>query len=105
MSVALISADDFAEPLGRQRGRQGHDPAALAARMMEEFDKNGSNKLNSDELLASMTSLREQHGSGLGGAGAERRMGKVSVQMLPVKARKELISLAAPNVKSQGVPI
>ncbi|MEP3480494.1 MAG: EF-hand domain-containing protein [Fuerstiella sp.] len=82
---------------GQGRGMQGRvggqerDPAALAARMMKEFDKDGDNKLNTAELVALMTSFRDRRGSGPGGNGpggngqgakgagadgAERRMGK-----------------------------
>lgn len=55
---------------GEQRqGRQGGDPAQMVARMMQEFDKDGDQKLDSKELAALLTSMRERRG---GGPGAQR---------------------------------
>jgi hypothetical protein len=47
---------------GQRQGRQtgDRDPAQLVARMMKEFDKNGDQKLDSKELAALLTSMRER---------------------------------------------
>lgn len=116
MSVALFSADCFAQPPGRQRaansgkpgaqngerpqrgerGQRGpkgqgaegqrqrpqagqgqqRDPAELAARMMKEFDKDGDNKLNPQELVALLTSMRDRRMSADGAAGGGQRGGR-----------------------------
>ncbi len=49
---------------GQGRGMQQMDPARLAARMLETFDKDGDKKLNAEELTALLTQMR----SGRGGA-------------------------------------
>ncbi len=40
------------------------DPEVVAAKMMEQFDKDGDSKLNSNELVALLKSLRERMQSG-----------------------------------------
>lgn len=61
----------------RQRPQAGQgqqrDPAELAARMMKEFDKDGDNKLSSEELVALLTSMRERRMSAVGAAGGSQR--------------------------------
>ena len=72
-----------ARGLGRRLpGRQGaggggaaeRDPAAIVARLMQEFDKDGDQKLDSTELTALLTSMRERRGQvGLRGGGTPRQ--------------------------------
>ncbi|WP_404310337.1 EF-hand domain-containing protein [Neorhodopirellula lusitana] len=45
------------------------DPAKIAERMMQSFDKDGDQKLDQTELTAMLTSLRERRGGREGGAG------------------------------------
>ena len=95
--VGLLAYDSPAqEPgkrLGGQRGqaenganrgpeRQGRgglaaerDPAQLVARLMQEFDKDGDQKLDSKELTAMMISLRDRRGGAVRD-GAQGRPGK-----------------------------
>lgn len=54
---------------GRGPERQGRggpgaerDPAQMVARLMQEFDKDGDQKLDSTELTALMTSMRDRRG-------------------------------------------
>ena len=86
LSVALLAVDCSAEPPGRrgERGKPGagqrrgpgqgqgqkpgagqqRDPAQMVARMMQEFDKDGDQKLNLQELTAMMKSMRERRENG-----------------------------------------
>ena len=54
----------------RQRGQRGHrqggdrNPEQMVARMMQQFDKDGDNKLDVKELTALLTNMRERRGSG-----------------------------------------
>lgn len=61
---------------GDMAGRRGQaganpmmeaDPAKVAAKMMETFDKDGDGKLGSAELIALVKSMRERMGRGQGG--------------------------------------
>ena len=57
------------------RGPQGggQDSQQMVARMLQRFDQNGDQKLDSTELAALLTSLRERRGMGRGNeAGAGR---------------------------------
>jgi hypothetical protein len=57
-------------PATRQGGQAGNrDPAQMVARMMEEFDKDGDQKLDAKELTALLASMRERRE---GGQGARR---------------------------------
>ncbi|MCP4785076.1 MAG: hypothetical protein GY903_32455 [Fuerstiella sp.] len=96
LSVALLAVSCSAEPPGRQRGERApgangqrragegqrggagasRDPQQMVARMMKEFDKDGDSKLNTRELTAMFTSMRERRDSGEGpGAAAGRKPG------------------------------
>ena len=84
LSVGLLSYDSPAqEPGTRPGGQRGQaekganrgperqrrgglaaerDPAQMVARLMQEFDKDGDQKLDSKELTAMMISLRDRRG-------------------------------------------
>ncbi len=53
------------------KGGQGRmDPSAMAARMIQQFDKNGDKSLNVRELTTALTTMRERRGqAGKGGMG------------------------------------
>ena len=61
---------------GEGKGRDGQgrmaqrmaDPAKMVERMMQEFDKDGDQKLDAKELTALLTSMRERIGQGVGAA-------------------------------------
>ncbi|MEM6690782.1 MAG: EF-hand domain-containing protein [Planctomycetota bacterium] len=60
---------------GAQRGnRGGGDQTQLVARMLQEFDTDGDQKLDVNELTALMTSMRERR-MGQGGSGGQRGPG------------------------------
>ena len=59
------------EPGARNGGPP--DPSKLAAKLIEEFDKDGDKALNVEELTAAMKSLRS--GQGRRGGGRQRRPG------------------------------
>ena len=50
-----------ARPQGRPRP-QGISPEQIAARLMQEFDKDNDQKLNTKELAALLTSMRQRRG-------------------------------------------
>lgn len=58
------SADAGADGARRGRGGPGadRDPAQLVSRMMQEFDKDGDQKLDSTELTALLKSMRDRRG-------------------------------------------
>ena len=76
IAVALLGYDASAkapenQPGGKRgaaarQGRSGpgaeRDPAQMVARMMQEFDKDGDQKLDSAELTALLTSMRQRRG-------------------------------------------
>ena len=43
----------------------GFSPEQIAARMIEEFDADGDEKLNAEELQKMMTTMRERRGAGM----------------------------------------
>jgi len=49
---------------GGEGGMRGGDPAMVARMMMQRFDKDGDQKLNSDELLAALGAMRQMVGPG-----------------------------------------
>lgn len=61
----------------------GGDPAKIVARMMDQFDKDGDEKLDVTELTALFTSMRERSGNSplmeklRPGARGERQIGEV----------------------------
>ena len=83
ISVGLLAYDASAmapeNESGGKRGaaaRQGRggpgaerDPAQMVARMMQEFDKDGDQKLDSAELTALLSSMRQRRGAQMGGQG------------------------------------
>ncbi len=93
LSVVLLAYDASAQAPGKrpdgqrgpaqkgagQQGRGGpaaeRDPAQMVARMMEEFDKDGDQKLDAKELTALLTSMRDRRG-GAGQAGAGQGQAK-----------------------------
>ena len=54
-----------------QKGQMGQrpNPAAIAVKMIEKFDRNGDRALNAKELTAALTAMREQRGNRGGGPG------------------------------------
>ena len=79
-TVTLGQADGQGKGKGGAKGKgkggagkgagQAQDPAALAARMISQFDKDGDRALNARELEAALRSMRERRGEqGPGGAG------------------------------------
>ncbi|GAB5403350.1 MAG: hypothetical protein Aurels2KO_15810 [Aureliella sp.] len=56
------------------------DPTAVAAKMMEQFDKDGDSKLSSTELVALIKSLRERMQGQGGRPGMEGRAGAAGRQ-------------------------
>ncbi|NND97067.1 MAG: hypothetical protein HKN47_07050 [Pirellulaceae bacterium] len=81
------AGQDGAKQNGAKLGARGaaeRDPAQLVARMMQEFDKDGDQKLDVQELTALLKSMRERRGQAGGRpggrpdgaqAGARRRPG------------------------------
>ncbi|MCR9198960.1 MAG: EF-hand domain-containing protein [Planctomycetaceae bacterium] len=75
---------------GKGKGQQGsgqmgdRDPAAVAKRMIQEFDKDGDQKLSLAELTMALKAMQErraggqagQRGRGKGGAGGAQGAGK-----------------------------
>jgi hypothetical protein len=55
---------------GKGKGGATADPAALAAQMIREFDKDGDGALNQAELTAAITASHQRAGKGKGGAPA-----------------------------------
>jgi len=89
LTLAWIAVDCSAAPPEGMRGQRareggqgggervqqrGGDPAQMIARMMQEFDKDGDQKLDTRELTALMTSMRERR-AGAAGAGGARAGG------------------------------
>ena len=76
--LALIAAPSFAappekgprpengarpqKPGGRPQGRPGMNPEQMVARLMQQFDKDGDQKLDKKELTALLTFMRQQRG-------------------------------------------
>lgn len=58
------------------QGRRQADPEKLAAKMLEEFDSNGDEKLNARELAALLTSMRDRRGRGSAQDGQQGRRGQ-----------------------------
>ena len=85
MLVAGIAVECQAEKPKRDRQQQGQrqrpgkqrpgakDPAQMAAQMMAKFDTNSDNKLNSTELTAMFTSIRERRAQARQGNSQVRR--------------------------------
>lgn len=75
----------FGKGQGGQKGQKGQrgqrmDPARIAARMIQQFDRNGDKALNVQELSAALKAMREQRGqrgsgAGKGGPGAGKGKG------------------------------
>ncbi len=58
---------------GQGANRRSRDPQQMAARMIQQFDKNGDKALNAQELAAALTAMRAQRGpDGRPGAGKGR---------------------------------
>ncbi|MFK8111151.1 MAG: EF-hand domain-containing protein [Rubripirellula sp.] len=87
LALAWIAVDCSAAPPEGKRGKgagedgkraqqRGGDPAQVVARMMQEFDKDGDQKLDAQELTALMTSMRERRGAGASGARPGQSAGK-----------------------------
>jgi hypothetical protein len=80
MSAYALGAD-AAAPAGKGgKGKGGAggpaaDPETLAARMIQEFDKDGDKALNQEELTAAIRASHERAGQGKGG-GAGGAKGK-----------------------------
>ena len=56
----------------RAGGPQGRDPAAMVLKMMSEFDRNGDQMLNVEELTAMFTAMKERSLQGRGDSGKGR---------------------------------
>ena len=68
------------EQAGGQQSAPGQrqraiEPAAMSAKMMKQFDKNGDNKLDVTELTAMFTSIRENRGGRDGRTGQDGQQG------------------------------
>ena len=78
MSTYALGAD-AAAPGGKGKGGAGGpaaDPETLAARMIQEFDKDGDKALNQEELTAAIRASHERAGQGkVGGAGGGKGKG------------------------------
>lgn len=67
---------------GKGKGQQGggqmgdRDPAAIAKRMIQEFDKDGDQKLSLAELTMALKAMQERRASGQAGQGGQRGRGK-----------------------------
>jgi EF hand len=79
-SIQECSADSpKGKPLRSQDGQgrigmlKNVDPSKIVERMMQEFDKDGDQKLDSKELTALLTSMRERMGQGFGAAADGQR--------------------------------
>ncbi len=59
----------------RRGGRAAQDPAKMVEEMLAKFDKDGDKKLDSKELVAMFTEMRQSRGA-RGGAGAARGAGQ-----------------------------
>jgi len=60
----------------RRGGRAAQDPAKMVEEMLAKFDKDGDKKLDSKELVAMFTEMRQSRGArGGAGAGQGRRGG------------------------------
>ncbi len=100
LSLALLSAGATAQPPGKgpnqkndqadgprrgpgQRGEQGRrgpggaerDPAEMVARMIQQYDKDGDQKLDKQELTAMFTAMRERGAAGQRAGGPGMRPG------------------------------
>ena len=82
LSLVLFAAEGNAQPPGRGKGKPGagqqrrggqgqgqrpgmdRDPAQMVQRMMQEFDKDGDQKLDVRELTALFTAMRERRENG-----------------------------------------
>lgn len=66
----------------RRGGRADQDPAAIAKRMLQQFDKDGDQTLNEEELTAALKAMQERRssmadgGAGKGKGGAGKGKGK-----------------------------
>lgn len=61
---------------GKRGQAQRPEPAAIAAKMIQNFDRNGDKALNAQELAAALTSMRDQRGNRGAGPGQSGRGGK-----------------------------
>jgi len=68
---------------GERAQQRGGDAAMMVTRMIQEFDKDGDQKLDAQELTALLTSMRERRGAGgvrpgqVGGKGAGQGAGNM----------------------------
>jgi hypothetical protein len=65
---SFVLAQDAPAARGKGKGGPTADPAALATRMIQEFDKDGDGALNQAELTAAITAAHQRAGKGKGGA-------------------------------------
>ncbi len=64
-------------PGGKGQGGGGRPtPAAMAARMIQQFDSDGDQSLNASELTAAIESMRSRRGNGGKGRGGKGAGGK-----------------------------
>ncbi len=67
---SFVLAQDAPAVAGKGKAGPTPDPAALATRMIQEFDKDGDGKLNLAELTAAITASHQRAGKGKGGGAA-----------------------------------
>ena len=67
---SFVLAQDAPAAAGKGKGGPASDPAALATRMIQEFDKDGDGALNQAELTAAITAAHQRAGKGKGGGDA-----------------------------------
>ena len=67
---SFVLAQGALAAAGKGKGDPAADPAALATRMIQEFDKDGDGALNQTELTAAITAAHQRAGKGKGGGAA-----------------------------------
>jgi hypothetical protein len=63
---SFVLAQDAPAVAGKGKGGPTPDPAALAKRMIQEFDKNGDGMLDLEELTAAIRASHQRAGKGKG---------------------------------------
>ncbi len=86
VALAVFASDVYSFPGGKGKGKsaQGQggqggppSPAAMAARMIQKFDRDGDKALNEQELTAAFTAMRQMraHGGKPGQGGGKGNFG------------------------------
>lgn len=82
LAAALLLAAGLpsiaAPPAGGQAGKGAGGPPSvgmMASKMIQQFDRNGDQALNAQELAAALTAMRENRGEGKKGPGGGKKPG------------------------------